>query len=408
MTARRRQHLPVLAAAVVAGAFGYVVLLVAARVLTPAENASFLVFWGALFGLFGVLGGVQPEMVRAAASSARSPGQRGYPLIAAGALIATLVAAAILATGSWWGPAVLHHGAGQQVLALAAGVVGFTIQSTICGILAGQGQWRTYALSFSAEPTLRLVLTVGVAVTTTSVAGLTWGTAAATFVWLVLLPLRSIRSACRVVSDIPLPRLLGNITHNCAGTAASALLVVGFPVLLRVTSDADEYSGAAALILAVSMSRAPLLVPLGAYQNVLVTAVLQNGVRALRRPMLAILALTPAGAALAAWVGPWVLRLLNPQYRISSAVFVALFVGAAAVALLTISGAACIALGHNLLYAVGWIASTIAAACILRLPWQLDTRTSAALVIAPLIGLLVHGLTLQRAARQERSRLPAG
>ena len=76
-----RSAAPLLAAAGVSGVAGYVVLVLAARVLDLATNASFLVFWGALYAVFGALVGQTTETTRAVFSS----GGRGPTAVLAGA-----------------------------------------------------------------------------------------------------------------------------------------------------------------------------------------------------------------------------------------------------------------------------------------------------------------------------------
>jgi O-antigen/teichoic acid export membrane protein len=83
--ARPRRTVVVLGAAVVSGVAGYVVLVLTARFLDAAENADFLVFWGALFGVFGVLIGISSETTRAvfASPEGAAVGVRVVPISAA-------------------------------------------------------------------------------------------------------------------------------------------------------------------------------------------------------------------------------------------------------------------------------------------------------------------------------------
>ena len=109
--------------------------------------------------------------------------------------------------------------------------------------------------------------------------------------------------------------------------------------------------------------------PLGAYQSVAVTKVMTGGLRALRVPALVVVGATLAGALLAYPLGPAVLRLLNPDYEIAGATFSLLVVAAGLVALLTLSGAASLALEHHTAYVVGWVAATVVTMAVLVLPW---------------------------------------
>ena len=85
--ARPRSTLSVLGAALTSGLAGYVVLVLAARGLDPAVNAQFLVFWGTVFGFFGVLIGVTTETTRTVFASRGTTGTtRVFPVVL-GALI---------------------------------------------------------------------------------------------------------------------------------------------------------------------------------------------------------------------------------------------------------------------------------------------------------------------------------
>ena len=50
---------PLLLAALVMAASGFIVIIVATRVLPEAERVDFLVYWSALYGVTGALAGVQ-------------------------------------------------------------------------------------------------------------------------------------------------------------------------------------------------------------------------------------------------------------------------------------------------------------------------------------------------------------
>ena len=84
---------------------GYLVLVLTARHLDAAENADFLVFWAALFSVFGVLVGIATETTRAvfAAESDGHPvgrrprGSGGSPTIGVGTAVVLGV------SGLWWG-----------------------------------------------------------------------------------------------------------------------------------------------------------------------------------------------------------------------------------------------------------------------------------------------------------------
>lgn len=391
--ARPRRTVIVLGAAVVSGITGYLVLVLTARYLHAAENADFLVFWGALFGVFGVLVGIATETTRAvfAGESVEATRSGGVRVVQVAAAIGAAAAVVLGVSGLWWGRHLFGDRWTDLLPVLLVGVVLFAVHCGLAGALAGRSDWDRYAGLVAAESTVRVLAIGVVAAVGASVAGFAVASALATGTWLLFVLVSTrYRRAMSARADVGLGPFLTRILSACSAAAASALLLVGFPVLLRATTPDAEFTMAAPLILAVSLSRAPLLVPLGAYQTVAVTKVMTGGLRTLFGPALVVLGATAVGALLAYPVGPAVLRLLNPDYDISGAVFSLLVVAAGLVALLTLSGAASLALEHHTAYVVGWVAATAVTMTVLLLPGSMETRTVVALIAGPLVGIPIH------------------
>ncbi len=386
--ARPRAMLPVLAASGASGVAGYVVLVLTARVLSPETNATFLVFWGALFAVFGVLVGVTTETTRAVFAADGSGQTRVLPLaLAVGGSVALLVGL----SGLVWAPLVLGDAWRGLLGAMVAGIVLFTSHSALAGSVAGSSAWGSYSLLVGSEAVSRLVLCVVVVVLGGQLLGLAWATALACGTGLVLVlvypPFRRILGARARDSRRSLVR---RMLVACSASGASALLLVGYPVLLRVTTPSDAFEGAAPIVLSVSLSRAPLMVPLGIYQNVLVTRVITDGLRVLRPVLAGLAALTAVGSGLAWAAGPWLLHLVNPAYDVSGPVFAALVLSAGLMATLTITGAGTVALDHHHVYLAGWIAATAVSLVVLLPSAALETRVISSLVAGPLVGAAVH------------------
>lgn len=395
--------LPVLVAAGVSGIAGYVVLVVAARVLEPATNADFLVYWGALFAVFGTLVGITTEATR----SIYAAGDRGTtPVLPVALGLGGTVAVTVAVTGLLWAPRLFGDGWEGLLPALVVGIVLFASHAALVGCAAGRSAWNPYSLLVGAEAVSRLALCVAVAVAGLLLLGFAWAASLGAGAWVVwLLSSRRHRRLAGARADIDAAGLVRRMYAACLASGVSALLLVGYPVLLRLTSTDDVYAGAAPIVLAVSLSRAPMMVPLGVYQNVLVTKVIRQGVRVLG-PVVAVLgAATVLGSLLAWFVGPWLLRLVNPAYHVSGPVFAALVLGAGLLALLTVTGAATVALDHHAVYLAGWITATAVAVVVLLPSWGLETRVVSSLVVGPLAGAAVH---LQWGLRRRRtpSRLP--
>ena len=67
------------------------------------------------------------------------------------------------------------------------------------------------------------------------------------------------------------------------------------------------------------------------------------------------------------------------------------------IALLTVTGAATVAAALHRPYSLGWVGATVAAALLLTMPLDLQTRTVVALLCGPLVGIAVHLTALARA-----------
>jgi O-antigen/teichoic acid export membrane protein len=399
----------VLAAAAVSGIAGYVVLVLVARHLTPEQNAEFLVFWGALFGVFGVLIGIATETTRAVHAASRTPATSGARVLPEVVLLAGAVGVVLGASGLVWAPAVLGPEWPQLLAALVVGTVLFASHCFVAGTAAGRGRWSTYALLVGAESVIRLVLVVAAALAGALVGGLAWAVSLACGTWLLvsLLPAGRTPGALTVTGDVSRNGLRRRLVASCAASGASALLLVGFPVLLRLTTSDQVFAGAAPVILAVSLSRAPLLVPLNAYQNVLVTKVASHGIGATRTAAALLAGATVVGAVAAVPLGPAVLRVINPDYEVAGPVFGLLVLSAGLVGSLTITGAASIALDHHTVYVVGYVVATTVSTLLLLLPLTLDARVVVAVLVGPLAGIGIHlafGAHRSAAARRRTTR----
>jgi O-antigen/teichoic acid export membrane protein len=177
---------------------------------------------------------------------------------------------------------------------------------------------------------------------------------------------------------------------------------MGFPVLLKLTSDHLGAEGGV-IILAVTLTRAPLLVPLTAMQGNLIAHFVDersDRIRALGKPAAIIGGIGAVGVVAAAAVGPWLLRVaFGPQYQAGGALLGWLTGAAVAIALLTLTGAATVAAALHRAYSLGWVGATVASGLLLLLPLPLPTRTVLALLCGPLAGIAVHLLALARAGR---------
>lgn len=390
---------------------GYLVLYLAARDLDPAGFSVFAVFWGA-FGLvtgaaFGLLQESTRE-IRVAAVHVNAGGPVTRPLRVA-AVVGVCTAAALALSALLWAPHVFAESQLLSVVLLAVGLAGFCLHATLLGVLAGDNRWSQYGALMVTDAVLRVVVAVVTVLVGWGLVGFLWATVAGAASWLLLLLLSpTTRGAAQLVAHETTATFLRGTTHAVAAAGASAVLVMGFPVLLKATSG-DLGAAGGVVILAVTLTRAPLLVPLTAMQGNLIAHFVDqrtHRVRALVKPAALVAALGALGVVLAGTAGPWLLRVgFGPDYLTDGALLAWLTAGAVAIALLTVTGAATVAAALHRAYSLGWVSATVVSALLLSLPLALETRTVMALLCGPLVGMAVHvaALTYAAKARSETS-----
>ena len=401
-------------ATVITAVCGYAVLYLAARDLGPAGFAVFGVFWGAFGLVTGAANGLLQEATREVRASAgatdtmhppdtmkRAPdAPRTRPMrVAAG--VGVVAAAVIAATSPLWAPHVFAESRALSVLLLAVGLAGFCLHATLLGMLAGAGRWTQYGSLMVTDAVIRVMVAAMAFMLGWGLGGFLWATVAGALAWLLLLAVSAtVRTAASVQTTGGVATFLRGAGHSIAAAGASAVLVMGFPVLLKATSGELGAEGGV-VILAVTLTRAGLLVPLTAMQGNLIAHFVDTRaarLRALLAPAAVIGVVGVLGVLAAGLVGPWLMRVaFGAQYQTSGALLAWLTAGAVSIALLTLTGAATVAAALHRSYSLGWVGATVAAALLLMLPFELQTRTVVALLCGPLVGIAVHLWALSRA-----------
>ena len=384
-------------ASVVSAVSGYVILVIAARSLGPEQNADFLVFWALMFGLFGVVGGLQQEATRSVRSGVMgtAPSEQPVRVLPVSLLVGIGAAAVVAVTSVVWASPVLGQGAGPVVIALCLAVPAFAGDSAVVGALAGQGSWRVYSAVVSSEAIARLIFVGLVALVGATTHAMEIASAAAAAVWIVYSIVTAAgRRAARATGDSDWRHFLASSGHAMVAAASSAVLVVGFPVLLRVTSSDIEWVAAAPVLLAISLTRAPLMMPLNAYQGVAIshfTTEQHRGRALLLRPAAAIVGVGVLGAAGAYVLGPSIMvAFFGPGYLVSGLLLVGLTLAATCLALLTLTGSAVLASGRHRAYAIGWFMGCVASVTLLMTHLSLASRSVLSLCVGPVVGIAIH------------------
>ena len=381
---------------------GYAVLYLAARDLNPAGFSVFGVFWGAFGLVTGAANGLLQEAtreVRAARYTDVIEGPRTHPLRVA-AVIGIIAAAVIAGSSPLWSGHVFVESRQLSVVLLSVGLAGFCLHATLLGMLAGVGRWTQYGSLMVTDAGIRLAVAVATFALGWGLVGFLWATVGGAVAWLIMLIASpATRAAARLLTPGGTATFLHGAFHSIAAAGASAILVMGFPVLLKVTSG-DLGAAGGVVILAVTLTRAPLLVPLTAMQGNLIAHFVDQRterLRALLGPAAVVAGVGVVGVLTAGLAGPWLLSTaFGPEYAAGGALLAWLTAGAVAVALLTLTGAAAVAAALHRAYSLGWVGATVASGLLLTLPLELATRTVVALVCGPLVGIAVHLAALAR------------
>lgn len=394
-------------AGIVVAATGFVVQALVSRTTSAADTALFLVFWSLLFAVVGITGGIQNESTRAVRASMQGDlptGASGARVVPVGLAVGGLIAVVVLASSPLWASNVLQEHTVLGVVLVAAAALAFSGHASATGALAGAGSWKIYARVVGLESVVRLVLVVVVVVVSATLVNLMVASAVATGAWLLALATsRTTRSTLSMRADRPARRYVSGLGHAIVASSSTAVLVVGFPVLIQLTTPDDVVTAAAPLLLAISLTRAPLLLPLNAFQGVAITHFVEHPERRARTltVIVGIVGVVGAvGAGLAALVGPWLMDVVLDQ-QIGPGILAALTGAGALLALLTLTGTAVLALGRHRVYSAGWAVASILAVVLLLPPWPLEERVLLSLWVSPLVGAAIHAAALvrSRAAR---------
>jgi O-antigen/teichoic acid export membrane protein len=383
---------------------GYAVIYLAARDLAPSGFSVFGVFWGAFGLVTGAANGLLQEATREVRSTSYidelASTRRTHPMRVAG-MVGVVAAVVIAGSAPLWSGRVFVEERWLSVGLLSVGLAGFCLHATLLGMLAGTNQWTHYGALMVTDALFRVTVAAATFMIGWGLTGFLWATVAGAVAWLIMLVASpTARAAARLLTPTGTATFLRGAAHSITAAGASAILVMGFPVLLKLTSSQLGAQGGV-VILAVTLTRAPLLVPLTAMQGNLIAHFVDertDRLRALIAPAGIIGGIGAVGVLFAGVVGPWLLRVaFGPQYDAGSALLAWLTAAAVAIAMLTLTGAAAVAAALHRAYSLGWVGATVASGLLLLLPLPLQTRTVVALLCGPLVGIGVHLVALARA-----------
>lgn len=438
-TVTRYQSLALLGSSLLAAVSTLVVTMIAQRALNGSELTEFLLFWAALFTVTGIITGIQPEITRAvgtartravadralanrAASgrtaSAEGSAPQGARVVTVTAALGAIAGALVLVSSPLWAGHQIPHSAAVGVTVMAVGVFLYALQATMSGVTAGEDRWYLFAAVGGLESAGRLILMLAAALMIPSLAGLEVATVVPMGLWLILAFVTvSGRRLWVARADVPARRLSANILWSFLSSAAAAVLMMGFPNVLKASGAAEsEPVVLGTLILAISITRSPIMIPLQAFQGVAVSAFLKQRhrpVAAFVKPAAAVVAVGAVGALAAYLVGPLLFRLIYPlaagaepayEAAASGITLGALVFASALLALMTLSGNMALAVNQHRIYLAGWVvAAAVTLSLAFLIPAPLVPRAIVALAVGPVCGFVVHMVGVSLASRTEEA-----
>lgn len=395
-------------ATVFAALSGFVVLFVASWALGESRYDQFQAYWGLFFALAGLIDGLTHETTRAS-SAARESASVAETSVAPGSArpwrLAAIVGGAVfllIVASAWaWMPLLVSEGSGATAL-MAIGLLSYAFQAVLSGLLSGLKLWPQYAWLMAVDSGIRLVLSVGAWAFGWGLTGFYVVTVIGSVTWLMILGSSpAARRAMRAPLDASMTVYVRRVGSAMLASGASAALITGFPVLLQATSqNPTTLTGVSvsALMFAIMLTRAPILVPLQRFQSALIVRfVSDSALKSLGTPLALVLAVGVGGAAAAWLIGPWFMVTFLPEgFEVTGWVLAVLTFASACTGSLMITGAAALARERHAFYVAGWVTATLVAFGVLLTPLPLEIGVSAALIVGPVAGGLVHVAALRQ------------
>lgn len=421
-TITKAQSMAILLSSIIAAASVFITTFIANRVLGGEELNEFLMFWSALFLVYGIIGSLQQEVTRAVGNARLRKVSNGARVVSVAVSFGVVLAALTALSSPVWAPDKMKTAPVIGVFLIAVSVIFYAVQPSMTGSAAAQKSWYLFAGLSGGEALWRLVAMAIAAFFWGSVVSLEAATVSAVFVWVISAFLfKDARRALRARADVGPGRLSRNILLAMGSSIAYSVLVVGFPLFLESSTrdQTSEYAKTtvAVLVLMISICRSPIMMPLQAFQGVAIAAFLKQQHRpiaALIKPSALFLAVGAVGGLLAALVGPWLFTLIYaPNSELKQVVYEDIVHGwllglltfaSAILALIVLTGTASLALNAHRVYVLGWaVAAVISIALLFILPFDVITRALISLYTGPLIGFMVHLAGIKSVVRSRHS-----
>ncbi len=382
----------------------YGFLIVARRTLGDDAYGGLAVLWSLVYiGGPGLFQPLEQEVARAtAAQASRGAGAaavlRKASVIGAGGF--AVIAAGILIAWPLGLNGLLDHKIellGSLVLALAA----FAGAELVRGVLSGRHLFERYGLYFATEGGVRLIVAVVLALVGVAVVGAFGVALAAAFALAALAGIREIELFGDPGPSVEYRDLTPALGWLLVASLGEAFILNVGPVALDIVAPEDFGADAPGVFLnAMIIARVPLFF----FQAVkvsllpsLASCVGRNDLAEFRRRQLrlitAVAAVSLVGVAVAAGLGPWLVRVVFGD-TIGRLDMILLAAGSGGLMVMLSLSLGLVALGHTRLAVTGWVAAVIVFAVVIQFGADPFLRVEMSLLAAVLAGSAVVGALL--------------
>lgn len=385
-------------AAVVASAAGLAVVLLAGRVMTPGEYASFASVWGLVFGWAAILGALEQEGARARSAYAGPIDRTQLELMgvacAGSALVMTMAVVLFFD--------VLHIPSVAVAALVVVSAAVFPTMFTARGYLAGSLSFIGLAAMTISEAVIRLGLVVaGVAADLPLMPVFVVAAAVGGCVGLPVL----VHHASRARGPLALGVALRQTGTLMIGNGLSAALVTGAPVLVALAMSGAPAADVGRMQAAVVVSRFPLI-GLMLLQSLLVPVFTRR--RSLyvggdhKKLSLLLVAAVPS-VAVVSYVGavPLLSLLYGSEFEVEPLQITLLTVGAMALGSIQVLVALAVSGSRHQLAPIAFTPTfviTVLMMFVAAVP--IDYRVPLALASGPVAGLVIAIVVTSRWRRQ--------
>ncbi len=380
---------------IISGLSAYIFLAWSARHLGPARYAPLAAFWSITFlvgpGCFGIL---EKEVGRQL-SHARAVGRYPAPIARRVGSQGLVMALALILVAAGLSPVLrprLFDGSTLLMAAFIASLVPMWAQHMAWGIFAGNADFKAYRFINAGEGLLRLVgCAVLIAVGTSSAGPFGLAIAAAPLL-AVIVTSRALSRAQKWGPDIGRAVLTRSLAYLLGGTFLSSVLINVGPLAVKVLAKPGQAALTGSFLSGLVIVRVPLFLYASASATLLPALKAHAAVgdwqhfhASLRRLVVLVGAVGAASTALAALVGPMVLRtVFGAAYALRWPDLALLAASAGALLLATTLAQALTAAGSLRALLASWAVGLVAMVALMALISPLFERVELGLLAGAL------------------------